>query len=309
MKYGGYAWPRGISEASPAWILDSDSTASKVLLVARDQNQPVPVSCCSKLTVDGRKRHPLPIPLCFQLPPDVGHTDVEAQYAAMHGVAYSLQPFLKLRFPLSIRQSLNPTSELSNRDRADVEIALVLAQPLDHGAIWSALDRFTDDVRVNEIVHSLTDAVSSTSLSGISKGKGHASSRSTRPLFGGREIFCRTIVSSSWTLISKSSPGSKCRLSRTAAGRTIWPFFDITVVMVRLSYIFEIYRQQAQRNRVETRSLVSYHGRVSPSVERDRPEAMLPWAISYRRLRGFSKFKQVTPRPSLPCFLPRWNLA
>lgn len=46
----------------------------------------------------------------------------------------------------------------------------------------------------------------------------------------------RVIVSSSSTNTSKSCPGSKCNCSRTALGRTIWPFFERTVVIVGKSY-------------------------------------------------------------------------
>ena len=64
------------------------------------------------------------------------------------------------------------------------------------------------------------------------------------PSFGLREMRRSTMVSSSSTNTSKSCPGSKCNCSRTALGRTIWPFLESTVVIVGKSYTEICLRQR-----------------------------------------------------------------
>ena len=70
--------------------------------------------------------------------------------------------------------------------------------------------------------------------SGTSNGCGQEKRCATRPAFAGLEIRRNRIDPSSSIRTSKSSPGLRPSRSRTSAGRTIWPFFDSTVVTGRI---------------------------------------------------------------------------
>ncbi len=85
----------------------------------------------------------------------------------------------------------------------------------------------------------------SRSRGGRSKGEGQDFSSALNPRLGGREMRRRMIVSSSSMATSKSSPGARSRARRTAAGSTIWPFWDRTVVTVGKSYCMAAFSASA----------------------------------------------------------------
>ena len=140
--------------------------------------------------------HPIPCRL-------LGGARVEAEHAALHAIAYGLKPCSQLPPALSIGQPLDAAADLADGDGADVEFALVLAQPCDDLRVRLRLHRLAIHIRVNEVAHSDCGSRSSASRAGISKVEGQASSRSTRPRFAGWVMRRRVMVSSSSMETSK----------------------------------------------------------------------------------------------------------
>ena len=134
---------------------------------------------------------------------------VEAEDTALHAVTKGLEPLLELGLALPIWKALDATADLANGDGADVKFALVLAQPVDDPGLRLPFCLLAGDVGIDEIAQNKGGAVSSFSLTGISKGPGQARRRSTRPRFAGWLTRRRVMVSSSSMVTSKSSPA--CR--------------------------------------------------------------------------------------------------
>ena len=175
---------------------------------------------CGDLAVERWDADACLVPFRLELAPDVGGARIEAEHAAFHAIADGLKPCPQLRFPFALRKSLDATADLADGDRADVEFALVLAQPCDNLRVRLRLHRLAIHIRVNEIAHSDGGSRSSASRAGISKVTGQASSRSTRPRFAGWVTRRRVMVSSSSMETSKSSPACRCIFARTGPGRT-----------------------------------------------------------------------------------------
>ena len=79
-----------------------------------------------------------------------------------------------MRPALSIGQPLDAAADFTDGDGADVEFALVLAQPCDDLRVRLWFDRLAMDIRVNEAVPSDGGAQSSASRAGISNVAGRA---------------------------------------------------------------------------------------------------------------------------------------
>ena len=133
------------------------------------------------LTVERGHTDACLVPLGFELTPDVSSACVETENSSFHAVADGLKPLTELCLAPAISQTLNATTDFTNRDGAHIEVRLVLAKPLNHLLIRFGFDRFAIDVGINQIAHSEGGSESSPSRTGISNGAGQASRRFTRP--------------------------------------------------------------------------------------------------------------------------------
>lgn len=121
------------------------------------------------------------VPLGLELSPDVCGADVVAENPTFHAVADGLKPSMELRLSIAFWKALNATADLANSDRAHIEFALMLVEPLNDLGFRPGLDGLAINVRIDEIAHNAGGSESSQSRSGISKAAGQASKRSTKP--------------------------------------------------------------------------------------------------------------------------------
>jgi hypothetical protein len=100
----------------------------------------------------------------------MGGAGIETENAAFHPFAEACQPGLQGGFPFSGRQGFDATAEFADGDGAQVEVGLVIAQPLDNLVIWLGLGEFAEDIGVHEVAHKERAFVKSLARGGISNG-------------------------------------------------------------------------------------------------------------------------------------------
>ena len=125
---------------------------------------------CSELAIEGRDVDSLFLKACNELPPNVGGAGVEAENAAFHALAETGEPGLQRRFPLSGREGLDAPAEFSDRDGAQVEIRLVVAEPRQDKRFRLGLCEFAQDVGIHQKAHSEMAGVKSLARGGASNG-------------------------------------------------------------------------------------------------------------------------------------------
>lgn len=208
----------------------------KIARVARNHREGVSFSDCCDLAVEAGNLMACSIAPRHHLTPNVGGTCRECKNPPLHAVADGSEPPAQFCFPGAIGQPLDPSSQLANANGGRIDLPLVFPKPRHHVCIWTALCGFAQNIRINQKVHSSSGGEESSERSGTSNGEGQEASRSTNPLFAGFETRRSVRAFSSSTKTSKSSPGDSSSCWRMARGRTTWPFWDKTVVMVRKSY-------------------------------------------------------------------------
>jgi len=132
------------------------------------------VGRCGDLTVQGRNADALPFPFGLQLPPDMGCARIETEDSSRHAFTESFEPAHEEGFARAAGQPLHSAPNLSDRDGADIEAGLVVAQPFDDRGLRFPFHGLRQHIRVNEVAHREMGAVSSFSRGGMTKGNGHA---------------------------------------------------------------------------------------------------------------------------------------
>lgn len=110
------------------------------------------------------------VPCGHFLTPDMGGAGDEAENAAFHALAEIGEPGLQRRFPLSGREGFDAPAEFFDRDRAQLEIRLVSAEPRHNKRFRLGLCEFAQDVGIHQIAHSEMAGVKSLARSGDSNG-------------------------------------------------------------------------------------------------------------------------------------------
>src|SRR6185503_5433178 len=117
-----------------------------------------------------------------------------------------VEPLLELGSALALWQKEHAEADLAKNDRIDDHVALVAAEPLDNPRARRRLRRLTEDVGVDQILH--TVSVDSDSMGTKNPFSGQASSQSTTPSFGGIAVRTSRYSPRSRRSTSNSCPGS-----------------------------------------------------------------------------------------------------
>ena len=99
--------------------------------VAGHHSQLVPLRSGGELAIEGGNADAVAFPLCFELAPNMGGTGIEAEDAAFHAIAERHEPGAELGLAFAVGKAFDAATDFADGDGADVEFALVLAEPRD----------------------------------------------------------------------------------------------------------------------------------------------------------------------------------